>query len=443
MTQFNPDIADMLASRFRDLTFEKDGTSGYAVADKSYGFDTIYLAARFISRFSRDGYYHKHELVAKSDAYFRDLFMLGNTGQVPNYMTESLALFCFTGILEKQKGGVYRIKDLDLLDFVASGFENAYIFNYMVCRCMMENGGLWEMYVDFCNAPTLDRKQEIFDSIRAEIARRDSRVKSPDRNWALFVPKYFMVVLNYANRQNMVTRECNVKESITTRYDVAVNVNGSRGANRIPKRNGYIAELSEPYILATLGPYLAVGGEVYMDVETPDTFYADVTDAKLDTLDSANETGSARERMQQNPYRPTAPGRARTLQGVFRDGLRRTMHECPLCGFAIGPLLVAGHIKPYAQCDDPYDAGNSENGLLLCPLCDRLFEDGAHITVDSSTGRVIYDSHVGAEPRRRHLVDDAYLPSVYLTDERCAYLAWHNARFYHKHPDHLEAPAGA
>lgn len=140
MTQFNSDIADMLASRFRDLTFEKDGTSGYAVADKSYGFDTIYLAARFISRFSRDGYYHKHELVAKSDAYFRDLFMLGNTGQVPNYMTESLALFCFTGILEKQKGGVYRIKDLDLLDFVASGFENAYIFNYMVCRCMMENG---------------------------------------------------------------------------------------------------------------------------------------------------------------------------------------------------------------------------------------------------------------------------------------------------------------
>lgn len=54
MTQFNSDIADMLASRFRDLTFEKDGTSGYAVADKSYGFDTIYLAARFISRFSRE-----------------------------------------------------------------------------------------------------------------------------------------------------------------------------------------------------------------------------------------------------------------------------------------------------------------------------------------------------------------------------------------------------
>lgn len=104
MTQFNPDIADMLASRFRDLTFEKDGTSGYAVADKSYGFDTIYLAARFISRFSRDGYYHKHELVAKSDAYFRDLFMLGNTGQVPNYMTESLALFCFTGISRSIKG---------------------------------------------------------------------------------------------------------------------------------------------------------------------------------------------------------------------------------------------------------------------------------------------------------------------------------------------------
>lgn len=119
------------------------------------------------------------------------------------------------------------------------------------------------------------------------------------------------------------------------------------------------------------------------------------------------------------------------------------MHECPLCGFAIGTLLVAGHIKPYAQCDDPYDAGNSENGLLLCPLCDRLFEDGDHITVDSSTGRVIYDSHVGAEPRLRHLVDDAYLPSVYLTDERRAYLAWHNARFYHKHPDHPESPAGA
>lgn len=65
----------------------------------------------------------------------------------------------------------------------------------------------------------------------------------------------------------------------------------------------------------------------------------------------------------------------RTVQGEFRGGLlQKTPHVCPVCGFSYADFLIASHIKPYARCEDTYDAMNPHNGLLQCPVCDKLFE---------------------------------------------------------------------
>jgi hypothetical protein len=63
----------------------------------------------------------------------------------------------------------------------------------------------------------------------------------------------------------------------------------------------------------------------------------------------------------------------------FRDQL---LHEydgkCAFCGLSIESLLVASHIVPVATMrkEDPSNVMNPSNGLLLCRLCDKAFEDG-------------------------------------------------------------------
>lgn len=130
MNRFNHEITDMLLEKFKGLSIEH--TEGRFLADKSYAFDTIFFAARFIARFRFGKKFRKLDLREKSSQYFQDLYCLRQATQIPNYMTEAVALFRFTGILKRIDQNLYEITDEDLLDFTSSSFENAYIFLYML-----------------------------------------------------------------------------------------------------------------------------------------------------------------------------------------------------------------------------------------------------------------------------------------------------------------------
>lgn len=439
MNRFNADVTEMLLNKFENLTFEHN--IGCFLADKSYAFDTIFLAARFIARFRFGDMYRKLELQDKSNLYFKDLFCLNDAAQVPNYMTESIALFRFTGIIEKtEKRGVYRIVDDELLDFVSSSFENAYIFLYMLCYCMFRNDGIWQDYVEFCKAKTLEAKQSYYDTIRTYIATHDPRVKDPQKLWAVFIPKYPMVVLNYANRENMIARTGRVKKETVSRKDISLNVKGTRANFDLPKKNAYLDDLSDSYIIETIRPYLAVNREHFDTVNYTESFSVDVADTKLDMLDTTSSTTSAKRKIQQSKYRQTGSGTVRTVQGEFRNGLfAKVPHKCPICGFHFERFLIASHIKPYAKCDDTYDAMNPNNGLLMCPICDKLFESANYITIDSHTGRIIYDTALETEPDFEYIKGDKNIHIDYIDCERKHYLNWHNQEFFNKHPTHPSA----
>ncbi|WP_418991105.1 HNH endonuclease [Alistipes sp.] len=432
----NKEITTMLESRLGGLTLSTD--HGKFLADKSYGFDTMFFVCRFIQRFRNGDIYRKHDLNAKSNAYIRDLFCLREASQVGNYFTEGIALLVFCGILEQKSRGVYRILDNDLLEFIGSSFENAYVFMYMLCYCVFRHDELWEEYRKFCRARTLAQKQTIYMRIREIFIRKDRRILDPKKEWANFVPKYPMVVLNFANRQNMVSRTTRVRDEPVTVRDISLNTKGTRANSDLPKKNAYLDDLSFSYITETLRPYLISRPPKTDTISGPDGFSVDVADTKLDMLDTEGLTAEMRRKMQQGKYRLSSRGtQTRTVQGVFKSALlQKTPHRCPICGFDFGNLLIASHIVPYAKCEDTYDAMNPYNGLLLCPTCDRLFESGNYITIDCRSGEVIYAPELERFETLGYLHERRIDPN-YILCERKHYLARHNAIYREKHENRM------
>lgn len=435
---YNEKVMKMLMLHLKDLTLTTE--TGKFLADKSYGFDTIFLGARFINRFRFGNKYRKMDYVEKSNKFYSDLFCLTeDASQVGNYMTETLALLCFARVMRMERQGEYEIIDEELLDFISSSFENAYIFLYTLCYCVFNHDGIWGLYEDFCKAKSVADQQKIYEKIRGVFIKKDSRIKDPSKEWANFVPKYPMVVLNYANKQHMISRTVKVQDTFVTRKDIALNVEGTRANYDLPKKNSYLDDLSDSYILATLYPILV--NRVKIDPSTitySDSFSIDVADLKLDMLDADNSTNERKRKMQENKYKLTVTGmKVRTVQDEFRSGLWRTLpHVCPVCGFSFDKFLIASHIKPYSVCDDTYDAMNPNNGLLLCPICDKLFENANYITIGHKTGEIVYSTTIVDEKDFQYLKDKT-LSINYVDCERKHYLKWHNEEFERKHTSNI------
>jgi hypothetical protein len=69
----------------------------------------------------------------------------------------------------------------------------------------------------------------------------------------------------------------------------------------------------------------------------------------------------------------------RTKQEKFRKELIKEYDcKCVFCGFGNESYLRAAHIVPFAEMqeNEPENAVNPANGLLLCALCDIAFEKG-------------------------------------------------------------------
>lgn len=429
---FNNALARTILQKCEGLSLDnqKTRTDGRFLADKSYAFDTMFFVARYIQYF-RFGDIFDHDHRERENEYIADLFNLERgKAQIPNYFTEALALLRFVGAI-KPDGKKYRIIDDEILEILASSFENAYIFLYLLTYSVLRRHNLWHAYEDFCHAADAPSRQQAYDRFRAAYAEADKRVKDMTKQWAMFTPKYPMVVLNYANRQYMVARTGQVQEEIVNTHDISLNTKGTRNNADLPKKNGYLDELSLSYITETLRPYL-----VAQPQETPmdyaDSLSADIADTKLQMI-AGRFNVQVRRRLPAEKYRYTRGGKVRTVHGEFRSGLlKKTPHVCPVCGFSFEEFLTAAHIKPYAMCDDTYDAMNPHNGLLLCPVCDRLFESGNHMTIDFRTGDVLLAEDVAAHKDFAHLQGRTVHPD-YINCERRHYMQWHNDFFRQKH----------
>ena len=66
----------------------------------------------------------------------------------------------------------------------------------------------------------------------------------------------------------------------------------------------------------------------------------------------------------------------RVNQKFFREAVLSAYdNKCCISGISITSLLIASHIKPWAE-SSAKEKTSVENGLLLCPNHDRLFDKG-------------------------------------------------------------------
>lgn len=113
----------------------------------------------------------------------------------------------------------------------------------------------------------------------------------------------------------------------------------------------------------------------------------DVLKAQLDN--SVDEIDKEIETKQLQGEEREALIKVRVNQSAFRKLLMRRYTHCCLCDVDDESLLVASHIKPWAKSSHE-EKVDVNNGLLLCPNHDKLFDRG-YISFDNGGHIVISD----------------------------------------------------
>ena len=113
--------------------------------------------------------------------------------------------------------------------------------------------------------------------------------------------------------------------------------------------------------------------------------------------------------------------KARRGQGVFKDNVKKFENRCRITGVSEGLHLVASHIKPWSLSSDA-EKIDGENGLLLAPHVDHLF-DGGSISFEDDGSLIISAVLNRAILSAWNLGEDINIGSLTLNQRK--YLAYH------------------
>ncbi len=119
--------------------------------------------------------------------------------------------------------------------------------------------------------------------------------------------------------------------------------------------------------------------------------------------------------------------KVRVNQGEFRDRLINRFDRCCLCGVSDIQLLTASHIKPWAV-SEPAEKLDVDNGFLMCPNHDRLFDQG-FITFDED-GKILVSSSMRQNDRLFMNVSENM--TIPLTEGNKKYLSYHRANIFRR-----------
>ena len=117
--------------------------------------------------------------------------------------------------------------------------------------------------------------------------------------------------------------------------------------------------------------------------------------------------------------------KVRINQGEFRERLIRRYNKCVLCGVSNVQLLTASHIKPWAL-SEAQERLDVNNGFLMCPNHDRLFDRG-FISFDDD-GRILISEELQKNDRIFMNVNENM--KVELTTDNRKYLNYHRMHIF-------------
>lgn len=406
--------------------------NGRFLSDKSYGYDTIFFISKFILYNSNGKVFNKQALKIKAISYIEDIFNLtpGTAGAV-NYFLEAINLLEFGNIIKKQNNSEYKIIRLDILEYICGCPENAYIFIYLLTYKSFENDGLLEIYIRYCNEDNKEKRYDIVLEIYKKFKEKSISVGSVDSNWSKQLVKYSFIILGYINKQKYIARTFKEGERLITVEDISLNVSGTRTPEHLPKKNDYIQSFSRDYILVKLKDHLIVASDFDISKNfVVHSLASDLADLKLDIIGVVDQSPEIFTKKQYSDFENMVKKRNPAIQNVFRKGLfDNNKCQCSICGFKFKKFLIAGHIKPYAVCEDTYDAVNHYNGLLLCPNHDKLFEGARYMTIEKDSGKIILND-IAKEAKEFAFLEGVVVDKSLIFSERRHYLDWHNKQFF-------------
>ena len=117
-----------------------------------------------------------------------------------------------------------------------------------------------------------------------------------------------------------------------------------------------------------------------------------------------------------------ALSKSRRGQGLFRDRVLQKEPVCRVTGVANPSLLIACHIKPWAHCNTNAERLDANNGLMLTPTADHLFDKG--FISFSDDGHLLL-SKLFADDDVSRLKLDTGIDAVAFSAEQIGFLTYH------------------
>lgn len=117
--------------------------------------------------------------------------------------------------------------------------------------------------------------------------------------------------------------------------------------------------------------------------------------------------------------------KARIGQSEFKSGLLSRELKCKLCGVKDERFLIASHIKPWSHSNH-YERLDLDNGFLLCPNHDALFDKG-YITFEND-GKLLISSLLDDETKLFLNITENL--RIDLNEKQQEYLSWHRESLY-------------
>ena len=427
----NKKIIKKMVNYFEKLTLSKE--DGRYLSDKAYGYDTIFFIAKFIERNKIGNTFNKREHRQRAIEYIEDIFNLspGTAGAV-NYYIESLNLLEFASIIKKTNADTYTILNDEILKFICCYPENAYIFIYLLTYSTMKNDNILELFENLYNRNnTKTKNEEIIHKIYGIFNEKSVSIQTEKSNWSKQLVKYTNIILGFINNGIYFSRTLNINESKKiTIYDISLNIEGTRTPNDLKKKNDYILKFSIDYVKYMLDGYTFKKATYDPSKIVPEqTIASELAELKLDIIDSRIAPDVKNDFEKKQFVEDKMKTRNQAVQREFRKRLyENNPNICPICGFSFSKFLIASHIKPYAICDNTYDAINQYNGLLLCPNHDKLFESAKYMTIDSKTG-IIRLNEETKKSKDFGILEGKKVDIRLINCERTHYLRWHNEEF--------------
>jgi hypothetical protein len=116
--------------------------------------------------------------------------------------------------------------------------------------------------------------------------------------------------------------------------------------------------------------------------------------------------------------------KVRIGQSSFRNDLLKSLKKCPITQIDEKRLLIASHIKPWIHSNNE-ERLNPNNGFLLSPLYDKLFDKGIGLITFTPDKEILISKKLSIENRARLNVNNMDYIADLPIDGREEFLEYH------------------